>query len=137
MVNPDPKQGAPTEDEKRAKEAEEAHKAEVAAAKKAEADAKKQKEADEKAAKDAATGKEKFYKSSQAAGLTVLKEDGSSVRFTPRFDEFKGDRVKVGFLVTDDKEVQERLDSDPTVVEIKESEYKEAEDLDLAPVYSV
>lgn len=80
----------------------------------------------------------KYFKSVEYAGLTVLKEDQSSVRFTPYFDTFKGDTVRVGFLVTDDKEVVDRLVSlGGGVSEVDEKEYKDAvKKLERAPAYS-
>lgn len=96
-----------------------------------------------KAEKDAATETSKsklvYFRSSQYAGLTILKKDGSSVRFTVYFDTFKGDKVRVGFLATDDKEVIERCRS-LELEEVTEKEFNhETVDaktrLEKAPVY--
>ena len=128
-------------DEKAKAEAEAKAKAEKEAAAKKAAAEKAKAEADKKAkAEKAAAAKsgKKFFKSVEYAGLSVLKEDGSTVRFTPYFDTFKGDTVRVGFLETDDKEVVDRLTSlGGGVSEVDEKEYKEAaKKLERAPAYS-
>lgn len=79
----------------------------------------------------------KFYKSS-IAGLSVSlgtsdPEDRTTVgvdevKFKPVsfFDEKRGEHYQLGFLATADSYVQEVLDEDPNVVEIKQAEYDEA-----------
>lgn len=118
-----------------AKAAEEKKKADEAAAAKAKADAEKKRKADEaKAAKAAAVS----YFKSTISGLTVRKKDGGKVRFSAYFDTHKGDRVKVGYLATDDKEVVEILSKDPSVEKIEKAEHDKAVGkLDSVPVYSV
>lgn len=78
-----------------------------------------------------------YLKSERYAGLTVMKQDGTSERFGIYFDTFKGDKVKVGFLATEDPEIVERALVVEGVSEINEKEFKETEKLEPAPVYSV
>jgi hypothetical protein len=113
-------------------------KAEAEAKAKAEKEAAAKKAAADKAKAEKAEAGKKFFKSVEYAGLSVLKEDGSTVRFTPYFDTFKGDTVRVGFLETEDKEVVDRLVSlGGGVTEVDEKEYKEAaKKLERAPAYS-
>lgn len=92
----------------------------------------------EAAAAKAAADKLTYLRSPQYAGLTIVKADGTSVRFVPYYDMFKGDKVKVGFLATDDAEVIERCESLGGIEVIDVKEFTEAtETLEKAPVYSV
>lgn len=80
----------------------------------------------------------KFFRSAQYAGLVVLVDGEQKARFTPHFDTFKGDKVLVGYLATNDKDVIKRLDGMSEVEEVSQKDYeKDTSELDLAPVYSV
>ena len=48
------------------------------------------------------------------------------VRFTPFFDMWKGDTIKVGYLESDDPRVHKALENAQGVEEIKQSEYEKA-----------
>jgi len=131
--NTDPKVGALTDEEKRANEAKAQEAEAKKAADKAKADAEKQAKADEKAKATGLT----YLRSPEYAGLTIVKEDGTTVRFVPYYDTYKGDKVKVGFLATDDKEIVERCESLGNIEVISEKEFtKETESLEKAPAYS-
>lgn len=81
--------------------------------------------------------KKVFLKSERYSGLTVMKADGTSERFGIFYDTFKGDKIKVGFLATEDPEIVKRALVVEGVSEIDEKEFKQTEKLELAPVYSV
>lgn len=75
----------------------------------------------------------KYYRSSIAGlGFQVSEQDPNNpvapelVRFVPYYEKYQGDRVKVGYLATDDKRVFDRLEADANVEEISAKEYKEA-----------
>lgn len=126
--------GAPSEAEKRQAEADAQAVAAEKAAKQAAKDAEAQAKAD---AKDAPKG-QTYLKSPHYAGLVILKKDGTSVRFQPYYDTFKGDQIKVGFLATDDKEVIERCKSLGEIEVITQKDFEaETSTLEKAPVYSV
>lgn len=80
----------------------------------------------------------KHFRSTSAAGMTILVDGEERARFVPFFDTYKGDKVRVGYLETDDKDVIERLENDNTVESVSADEFKkETSKLELAPVYSV
>lgn len=80
----------------------------------------------------------KFFRSAVYSGLVVLVDGERKARFTPHFDTFKGDRVQVGYLATNDKDVIERLQGMSEVEEIDQKQYdKDTSELEFAPVYSV
>lgn len=77
-------------------------------------------------------------RSDVAAGLTVVKEDGTSERFTVYYEVFKGDTVKVGFLETDDAEVAKKALAVTGVTEVTADEFAKAtKELDRAPAFSM
>lgn len=99
---------------------------EAEAAKAAAAEAKAKEAAKKKAKEDEAAAKQKSSKSyfkSRFSGLTVVKEDGTTVRFSSFWDKFQGDDVRVGYLETDDPEVVKRLQEDGEVEEVEASEF--------------
>ena len=132
--NTDPTVGAPSDADKRQAEALKAEAEAKKAADKAKADAEKQAKADKaEANKKSLT----YLRSPEYAGLTIVKEDGTTVRFVPYYDTFKGDKVKVGFLATDDDEIVKRCESLGNIEVIDEKEFtKETESLEKAPAYS-
>jgi hypothetical protein len=79
----------------------------------------------------------KYYKS-QISGLAISVSDPDpddrrtvgvdEVQFKPVqfFDEKRGERYSLGFLATDDDIVQQLLEEDSNVVEIKKDEYDKA-----------
>lgn len=75
----------------------------------------------------------KYYRSTIAGlGFQVSESDPENpvapevVRFTPYFERFQGDRVRVGYLQTADAKLQKRLADDPNVEEISASDHKKA-----------
>lgn len=76
----------------------------------------------------------KKYFKSNISGLAFQVADSDPenpvapevVRFVPYYERYQGDRVKVGYLATDDKRVLDRLAADPNVEEISAKDYKEA-----------
>lgn len=81
--------------------------------------------------------KEVFYfKNTQASGLKILIRGGTdelgqegveaTERFTPYYDTWKGDPIKVGYLSTTNKKVADRCREDNSCEEISQKEYKEA-----------
>lgn len=79
----------------------------------------------------------RFYKNEKIAGLSVIwqhpkdgatatPEDYKYVRFTPYYDTYKGDRVMVGYLETDNKKVADILATDSSCIEIDAKEYEKA-----------
>ena len=95
----------------------------------------------------------KYFRST-VAGLSVVvgyvgdeNNDPTSVRlvrFTPYYDTWKGDRIKVGYLETDNKVAIEKLKAVYEVEEIDEAEYKKAVEgdaknkpLEKAPIAAV
>lgn len=76
----------------------------------------------------------KYYKS-QISGLTVIlgspkngEVEPEKVRFSPFEEKEDGERIKVGYLATDDERAHERLAEDPNVEEIDKDEYKKRTD---------
>lgn len=67
----------------------------------------------------------KKYYTSSLSGLTVGVGD-AAVRFQPFYEKFEGMRRKVGYLETEDSDVQKILKADINVIEISESDYKDA-----------
>lgn len=77
-----------------------------------------------------------YYKCLNIPGLSIPLGDEEApsgadlkeVRFQPyeAFDEEKGEHYRVGFLATNEPDVQEILADDANVEEISEEEYKEA-----------
>ena len=78
-----------------------------------------------------------YFKSIHASGLTILKKDGTSERFTSYFDTYKGDKVRVGYLETSDPEVISRCKSLNIVEELTGAEYKkELDALKKSPLFN-
>lgn len=112
------------------KAAREAEEAKAAEAKKA---------ADEKAAEDAKKAEaekapaKKYFKSNiSGLAFQVSESDPENpvapevVRFVPYFERYQGDRVKVGYLATNDPRVLDRVVADPNTEEITSSDFKSA-----------
>lgn len=112
------------------------------------AEAKESREAEAKSRKDGsaeeATPLKKavaYYKNKQYSALYILVRDKTGkktveqARFTPYFDTWKGDVVRVGYLATDSKAVASRCELDDTCESIDKKEYEEAvSTLQQAPV---
>lgn len=104
-----------------------------------------------------AKSKTAYFKAVRHAGLTlqvqkmVKQPDGTEKQevdeqatFTQYYDMWKGDVIRVGYLATDSKKIAELARADENVIEIKESEYKQAiegdkdnKPLERAPVPAV
>jgi hypothetical protein len=75
----------------------------------------------------------KFYRT-RLNGLTIIlgnhkaldPDELERVRFTTKLELFQGDKVKVGYLATDDKRAHKILEADYNVEEIEEKEYNKA-----------
>lgn len=75
----------------------------------------------------------KFFRS-RLNGLTVVLGNHKTldpseleiVRFVTRVELFQGDKVKVGYLATEDKRAHKILEADYNVEEISEKEYNTA-----------
>lgn len=79
-----------------------------------------------------------YFVCKKYSGLTIKKEDGSKVRFTAYWDTFKGDQVRVGYLVTDDSEVVKRCESLDEVEKLTKDQYeKSIKGLSTAAQYAV
>lgn len=90
---------------------------------------------DEEPKKAAPKKAETFYfRNTRYSGLSILIRGGEdelgalgveyTARFTPYYDTFKGDVVRVGYLATDRKDVADRCLADSSCEEISEKEYK-------------
>lgn len=86
-----------------------------------------------------------YFKNKVHSSLTVLFTKGQetlkSVRFTAYYDTWKGDTIRVGYLVSSDKDIIARCREDYTCIEISAAEYdvaingdKENEPLRVAPI---
>lgn len=88
----------------------------------------------------------RYFKNEKTAGLSLIwqhpkdvalatPDDYKYIRFTPYYDTFKGDRVMVGYLETDNKKAVDILLKDNNCIEIDAKEYKKAtEELAKAPI---
>ncbi len=79
--------------------------------------------------------KELKYFRTRLHGLKIVVGEPSpgqieqeSVSFVPYFERWDGDRIKVGYLETDNSVAIEKLTEDINVDEISEKEFKEATD---------
>lgn len=81
----------------------------------------------------------KFYRSTISA-LSVIVRDADpakgevqpeTVRFSPFEERWDGDKIKVGYLSTDNSVAQRKLADDPNVEEITEEEFARATDPDV------
>lgn len=68
----------------------------------------------------------KHFRCEVSSALSVLKDGETVARFTPYFEKFRGETVKVGYLETDDPFVIERCEADGTVESVSEKEFKDA-----------
>jgi hypothetical protein len=88
----------------------------------------------------------KYYKNEKIAGLSVIwqhpkdttlatPDDYKYARFTPYYDTYKGDRVMVGYLETDNEKLINVLSTDTSCIEIDAKEYEKATtELAKAPI---
>lgn len=72
-----------------------------------------------------------YFRNPVHSALNIIVQDekdpeviAQSVRFTPYYDTWKGDTIRVGYLETGSKAVIERARNDSTCEEITEKEYK-------------
>lgn len=93
-----------------------------------------------------------YFRNPTYSGLTILVRGGEpdalggegvkeKARFTPYYDTFKGDVVRVGYLKTESADVIKRCREDSTCIEISEKEYvlategdKDTPALEKAPI---
>lgn len=113
---------------------------------KAEVKADELKEDGKKATKKSSKNKTAYFMNRKMAALRIVwqrpkdrlnpnPDDRKVERFVAYYDTWKGDRVKVGYLKTDNPKVIEICQNDNSCEEITQKEYEKAVDeLDVAPV---
>lgn len=90
-------------------------------------------EVKQEAPKQEKKAKKFYFKNRHYSGLSILIRGGEDVngqlgvehtaRFVPYYDMWKGDVVRVGYLVTEREDVAKRCREDFTCEEIDEKEY--------------
>ena len=90
-------------------------------------------------------GKATYWRNKNYSACTILVRGGKDelggegveerARFTPYYDTFKGDVIRVGYLETDSAKVAKRCEEDLYCEELSEKEYNEAvKELRRAPI---
>lgn len=89
--------------------------------KKAAADAKKAEQSEDKPKSGS-----KFYVCRAHSQLSVQVGDEVVERFVPYRERWQGEEVRVGYLATDNKDVQKRLAEDGNVEELSKADFEKA-----------
>lgn len=71
------------------------------------------------------SGSVKCYRST-VSQLSIQVDGQVAARFSPFLEKVDGEQTKVGYLETDDVEVQKRLESDENVEEVEVDDFKKA-----------
>lgn len=82
----------------------------------------------------AKTGSKLSYFKTDVAGLRLMVDGGDTkegrmpeyVRFEPHFETYQGDRVRVGYLATDNAKAIKMAKEDYTVEQISKEDYEKA-----------